>query len=76
MHKLFNTYPKDDSSIVVSINQKRHVKMHKEKHIDAEPYQLKNTMESSLRRFADWLTKYCIKYKAWGVSLFFSMFKK
>ncbi len=46
MHKLFNTYPKDDSSIVVSINQKCHIKMHKEKHIDAEPYQLKNTMES------------------------------
>lgn len=46
MYKCFDTYPKDDSSIIISIHQKCHVKMHKEKRIDAEPYQLKNRAKS------------------------------
>lgn len=42
MYKWFDTYPKNDSSIVVSVNQKCHVKMYEEKRIDAEPDKLKN----------------------------------
>lgn len=42
MHEWFDTYPKYDSSIVVSVKQKSHVKMYKEKRIDAEPHKLKN----------------------------------
>lgn len=42
--------PKNDSGIVVFINQKGQVKIYKEKHIDPEPYQLKYTNKRSVKR--------------------------
>lgn len=46
MHKctvypVYFTYPKNDSCVVKTIDQKCHVEMDKEKGIDSKPYQLK-----------------------------------